>query len=176
MTKQIVGTWFEFQHFFDVEGKYWNQTCKNFSCEQWQRKVEEMHELGFEYIVLQTIANQGGAYFETSLLPRFDFYCEDPMESCLSKADQLGMKVFVSNGYFTPVNSDITLVNQPDQWRVRRQAMNEIAGKYGHHKSFHGWYFPHEAYINKYFEDTFVQYVNICSAEGRKLLPECQTI
>ncbi len=176
MKKRITGTWFEFQHFFDVEGKYWNDTCKKFSCSQWQQKIKEMHELGIDNIVLQTIANKGDAYYETPLLPRFEHDCIDPFEAVFCETDQLGMKVFVSNGFFTPANSPIDLVNQPDQVKIRLQAMNEVAGKYGNHPSFHGWYFPHEAYIHKYFTEGFIHYVNTCSTEGRKLLPQSTII
>ena len=42
--KPISGSWFEFSHTLDVEGKYWNDVLPNFTTEQWKAKVREIRE------------------------------------------------------------------------------------------------------------------------------------
>jgi hypothetical protein len=59
---------------------------------------------------------------------------------------------------------------------LRIKAMSEVAEKYSHHKSFYGWYFPNETSINGSFRDFFIDYVNSCSAEAKKLTPEGKTL
>ena len=59
---------------------------------------------------------------------------------------------------------------------LRVKAMNEVAEKYSHHKSFYGWYFPNETSINGHFRDFFIDYVNSCSSEAKRLTPNAETL
>ena len=52
---------------------------------------------------------------------------------------------------------------------LRIKAMNEVAEKYSHHRSFYGWYYPNETGISGHYDDIFINYVNGSSAEARKL-------
>jgi hypothetical protein len=63
-----------------------------------------------------------------------------------------------------------------DVQNLRIKAMNEIAEKYAHHKSFYGWYYPNETGINGHFDDSFINYVNSSSAEAAKLTPKAKTL
>jgi hypothetical protein len=54
--------------------------------------------------------------------------------------------------------------------------MNEIAEKYASHKSFYGWYYPNETGINGHYQDYFIDYVNISTAEARKIAPGAKTL
>ncbi len=58
--------------------------------------------------------------------------------------------------------------------KLRLQAMNEIAEKYSHHKSFYGWYYPNETGIRGHYDDFFINYVNVSSQEAVKLIPPTQ--
>lgn len=176
MIKPIHGSWFEFQHFFDVEGEYWNPACAKFTAEQWEAKIQEMAAIGMDSIVLMNVACHGKAYYETPLCPSYPIACEDPIEAVLRAGDTLGVKFFIGIGYFTPCNSPIRLVNDPAETKRRLQAIDEVAERYGRHASFHGWYWPHEAYINQHFQEGFIEYVNTCSKEGRSVLPGAKTL
>jgi Domain of unknown function (DUF4434) len=55
--------------------------------------------------------------------------------------------------------------------KKRLQAIEEVVRLYGHHKSFHGWYWPNEAFIDKHFSEEFISYVNTCSKLARQLTP-----
>jgi hypothetical protein len=59
---------------------------------------------------------------------------------------------------------------------LRIKAMNEVAEKYSHHKSFYGWYFPNETSINGHYVDFFIEYVNSCSSEANRLTPGGKTL
>ena len=175
MLKLIKGSWFEFRHcgpVGDIEGKYWNPFCKDFTCDQWKSKIKEMSEIGIEYLVLMSISDGDYAFYDTSIFPKYPLKCEDPVEAILSAADEFEIKFFISNGLFTYPGSSISKINYPDETKRRLQAMNEIAEKYGYHESFYGWYWPHEAYINGYFSEGFIEYVNNNNSEARKLMPE----
>jgi Domain of unknown function (DUF4434) len=60
--------------------------------------------------------------------------------------------------------------------RKRLQAIEQLAHLYGHHKSFHGWYWPNEAFIDQYYSDEFIRYVNTCSKLARRLTPRAKIL
>jgi hypothetical protein len=68
------------------------------------------------------------------------------------------------------------MIVDPDIHCRRMQSMKELAELYGHHKSFFGWYWPNEACIEGHFQEEFIKYVNLCSAEARRLMPASKTL
>ncbi|WP_129723424.1 DUF4434 domain-containing protein [Xylanivirga thermophila] len=176
MVKPIRGSWFEFQHHNRAEGIYWNESCKNFNCEDWEAKIREMSEIGIEYLVLLASALYEEAYYNSSFYPRANLNCADPMEAIFVAADKYGMKFFVSGGFFGDWTADRVAFNDLNIERMRLQALNEIAEQYGHHPSFYGWYWPREAYIHSYFQEEFIRYVNTCSREARRLTPDSRIL
>ena len=174
--KPICGTWFEFRHHSTAEGKYWNSACQNFTELQWREKISEISGAGMEYIVLMASAIDSQAYYKSSVFPSAALACENPLEVLLSQADQCGLKVFVSNGFYGGWHharrniSDKTVMNRS------LKAMNELAGQFGHHQSFYGWYMPDETCIIRHFGKDFIRYVNLCCGEGRRLMPKSKTL
>lgn len=171
--KPISGSWFEFQHHLEEEGKYWDPALKNFTTDQWKEKIKEIKEIGMEYLVLMSVACNNKAYYPTKLAPKFEMACEDPLEAVLSAADEVGIKFFISNDYWGDVRDSKKSMNDPDIRKTRRASMEELTKKYSHHSSFYGWYFPNEIYLNPYFEDYFINYVNDCSKLAKTLTPHC---
>ena len=53
---RIEGTWMDFQHQNPHDGLYWNDQARAFSCEQWERHVDDMHLAGMDVIVLMSSA------------------------------------------------------------------------------------------------------------------------
>ncbi|MEA4916197.1 DUF4434 domain-containing protein [Proteiniphilum sp.] len=174
--KPITGSWFEFQHHSLVEGKYWNETLKTFSAVQWDAKVKEIADSGIRYLVLLNVAIYDKIFYPSLLLPQHDMGCEDPLGTILNAADKYGVKFFVSNDFFGDWTNPYLLMTDPGINKMRLLAMNEIAEKYAHHKSFYGWYFPNETGISGYYEDFFINYVNASSAEAAKLTPGTKTL
>ncbi len=176
MCKYIKGSWFEFQHHNKAEGKYWNESLASFTSQQWDLKLKEMAELGMEYIVLMATALDYEAYYNTDIFPKAKLKCENPIETILNAADKYGVKIFIGGGFYGDWTSNFDSFHNKDVAKIRLRAINELAEKFGHHKSFYGWYWPNEAFINKYYDENFIKYVNELSREGRKLIPKGKII
>ena len=174
--KPIEGSWFEFQHHSAAEGKYWNPALEKFTAQDWDAKVKEIADSGMRYLVLLNVAIYGKSFYPTKLLPQHKMGCDDPLEAVLTAADKYGMRFFISNGFFGEWTQPWNLMRDPEVGKLRLKAMNELAEKYGHHKSFYGWYYPNETGINGHYDDIFINYVNTSSAEAAKLMPKAKTL
>ena len=174
--KPIVGSWFEFEHHNQPEGKYWNHLVKQFTSEQWKAKIKEMHEAGMEYLVLLAVAYEGKTYYPSKLQARHDYVCDDPLEAVLEAADECGVKFFVSNDYWSDWTQVGRAMSDEEIWRLRERGMEEVAEKYAHHKSFYGWYYPHETGLNHTIDELTISYVNRCTQKVKSLTPKALTL
>ncbi len=172
-TKPISGSWFEFQHHPAVEGVDWNPMCARFTCEQWDAKIKEISEAGLEYLVLMSTALNYRCFYPTKIFPKWELACPDPLEAVLSAADKYGVKFFVGGGFYGDV-ADPKTISDPIATRKSLLAIEEIASRYGHHRSFHGWYWPNEAFIDRHYSEEFIQYVNTSSRQARQLTPQAK--
>ena len=174
-SKPIEGSWISIL-WDDKRHHYWNDACARFTAEQWDYAVKEVSEIGMRYLVLLAVAKGGKAFYDTPLLPKAkELVCENPIEALLAAADEYGVKFFLSCDWYGPWHGAATL-NRPEAVRPRLQMMREIAERYGHHKSFFGWYWANEAYLTPYFVPAFVEYINTCSREARQLMPKAKTL
>lgn len=179
--KTIKGTWFEFKHHNVCEGKYWNPVCRKFTEEQWRAKIKEMHDIGMEYLVLLCASlvyeDSAEAYFETDIYPfPEDMACANPIEVMLDQCDKLGMKVFMSSGYYGPcTNASKNMVSE-EVTRRAFGAMEELWEKFGSHKSFYGWYYPDETGAGGLFSEEFISYVNAYSEQAHRIAPHTKTL
>lgn len=176
MCKYIKGSWFEFQHHNKAEGKYWNEALANFTPEQWDAKIKEMAELGMEYVVLMATALDYEAYYDTGIFPKAKLKDKNPIETVLTAADKYEMKFFIGGGFYGDWTNNYDSFENKEVAKRRLQAVNELAEKFGHHESFYGWYWPNEAFINKYYDEKFIDYVNELSKEGRRLIPKSKIL
>ena len=174
--KPIVGTGFEFEHHNQNGAKYWNPALRKFTAEQWKKLVFDMHEIGMEYLQMLSVAYEGKTYYPSALLPRHDFTCEDPLEAVLSAADECGVKFFVSNDYWSDWTQVEKGMTEESTWRLREKGMEEIAEKYARHKSFYGWYFPHETELHEVFNEYAYPYYNRCAQMAHSLTPKALTL
>ncbi|WP_257656516.1 DUF4434 domain-containing protein [Parapedobacter lycopersici] len=172
----ITGTWFEFQHHSEVEGTYWNPALAAFTADDWEAKVAEIAGTGIRYLVLLDVAIYGKSFYPSALLPQHALTDNDPLETVLSATDKHQLRVFMSNGFFGDWRNPAFLMQDKDIHLLRVRAMEELTGKYGHHPSFYGWYYPNETGINGHFDDNFIQYVNKCSLEAHRLTPRAKTL
>ncbi|MCX7017635.1 MAG: DUF4434 domain-containing protein [bacterium] len=171
MLKPIEGSWFEFQH-TDAEGKYYIAALAGFTAQQWETKVREAAEIGMRHLVLMNVAMLFKSFYDTPLLPRFGIACDDPIEAVLSAADRYGIKFYMPNDYFDDCTNHGRNILDADTQRKRAQCMEELVARYGHHPSFHGWYWPIEAYLKSGYSDVVLTYVNQCSRIARSLTPD----
>jgi hypothetical protein len=160
--------WDDRRHF------YWNEACRNYSAEQWQLAVKDVADLGMKYLVLLAIAKGGKAFYDTSLLPKLQTVCDDPIEALLSGGDKYGVKFFISSDWYA--EWDPLALQQQERVARRFQMMEEIAARYARHRSFYGWYWPNEACLTPYFSEEFVRYVNASSGQARRLTPKARTL
>lgn len=174
--KPVEGSWFEFQHHTPAEGKYWDHILKNFTAEQWDRKIKEIADAGIKYLVLLDVAIGGKTFYPSGLLPKHQIGCENPLETALSAADKYGISFFISNDFFGEWTDVELMMKDKAITSLRIKAMDEIAEKYSHHKSFYGWYFPNETAIDGHYRDFFIEYVNSCSVQARRLTPGAMTL
>ena len=175
-TKPIVGSWFEFEHHNQAEGKYWNPLVRKFTTAQWKAKIKEMHEAGMEYLVLLAVAYEGKTYYPSKLQLRHDYASDDPLEAVLEAADECGIKFFISNDYWSDWTQVEKAMKDEAIWRLREKGMEEVVERYAHHKSFYGWYYPHESGFNRVIEEITIQYVNRCTKKAKSLTPQALTM
>ena len=173
MLKPIVGTWFEFRHHTACEGKYWDKECKDFTDKQWIEKIEEIASLGMKYMVLMSAAlkldNEEECYFESDIYPMADLRCKDPMRVMFETADKYDIRIFVSCGYYGLYTQAYNNMTSPEVRDRAFRAMDQIYEKYGHHKSFYGWYYPDETCVDGYYQEEFIDYVNQYSAKAHEM-------
>ncbi len=173
--KPISGSWFEFQHHATVEGVDWNPECACFTSRQWEEKVKEIADVGMNYLVLMETALYYRAFFSTRIFAPWRLACPDLMEAVLSAADKHGVKFFVGGGFYGDWESP-HIITDPVAARKRLQAIEELARLYSHHTSFYGWYWPNEAFIDRYYSEEFIRYVNTCSRLARRLTPRAKIL
>ena len=169
LIKPIAGSWFEFQHPGGKEGVYWDDDLRHFTAGQWREKIREISEIGMEYLVLMNVAAHGKAFYNTDLAPKFEMECDDPIEAVLSAADEFGIKFFISNDFWGEDLDAYKMMTNKDLGKKRNKSMEELYAKYGFHKSFYGWYFPNESWLEPYFGDFVISYVNECAAVAKSL-------
>jgi hypothetical protein len=173
--KPISGSWFEFQHHATVEGVDWNPMCARFTCEQWDAKIKEIADAGLEYLVLMETALDYRSFYPTKIFPEWQLNCPEPMEAVLSAADKYGIKFFIGGGFYGDWQ-DTNIISDPIAAKKRLQAIEEIAKLYSHHRSFSGWYWPNEAFIDRHYSEEFIRYVNTCSRLARQLTPQARIL
>ncbi len=171
--RPIAGSWISIW-WDDRRHHYWNETCRRFTARQWELAVREVAELGMEYLVLLAVAKAGKAFYDTPLLPKLELGCPDPIEALLRAGDRYGVKFFLSSDWYGPW--DHAAIVDPGRIRKCFQMMEELASRYAHHPSFHGWYWPNEGYLTPYFTEEFIAYVRACSRQARSLTPKARTL
>ena len=131
---------------------------------EWRQLLRDMKAAGMEVLVLLATALDGEAYFQSSVYPQADMGCKDLVGVLLSEAEALGMKVFLSCGYYDdwtrPANNRQSLEVQKRAFC----AMEELCEQFGQFKSLYGWYLPDEAGIEGKMTEEFMDYINRYSA------------
>lgn len=155
----------------DVRNKYTNPVSSDMTDPLlWQAKVKEMKEFGVEYIVFMAVANEGRAYYPSSLMPwHYPETRTSPVDAIMDAAADCGIKVFMSTGW---------AVDQDDNLRIpaiknrQIEMMTELAGLYKNHPALYGWYLPVEDCLGPVLSDYAVNAVNSLSQKARQLTPD----
>lgn len=169
-TKPVRGTWLNLTY-QDVRNKYMNPAhIDNTNPDLWRLKVKELSEMGVNYLVILAVANEGKAFYPSSFMPpAYPADRESPVEAIMNAADGNNMQVFMSCGWAKNQDDDL---RKPEIRKTQIRIMEEVAAKFGHHKSFYGWYLPVEDAVNPYLPEHAVDAVNTLTAEARRCKPD----
>lgn len=172
----INGSWFEFQHSGGWEATNWNPCFLKYTPAQWEALLSDMAGIGMEYIALMSSALYEKTFYKSKHFSSFEMATEDPMQVMFDAADKVGIKIFVSNDYYGDWMYPERMFFDAEVEKKREIAMAEIVERFGHHKSFYGWYWPNELDIFPNYHDSFVKYVNKCADTAERLLPGKKTL
>ncbi len=175
--KRINGTWFEFFHHSKVEGQYWNPRCRSFSEEDWRQQLRRIAGEGMEYIVLMCTSlcysDYAESYFPGGPYPfPEEMACKNPMDVLMDESSRLGLKVFMSCGFYGDWTRARDNMQSADVRQRAFRAMEDLTALYGSYPSFYGWYLPDEIGIDGNFPQFFIDYVNAYRARIREITPE----
>ena len=168
-TLPITGTFINLPY-QDVRNKYTNpEGIDGTDPQMWAAKVAEMKEMGMEYLIFMSVANECKAYYPSKLMGWH--YPEDrqsPVDAIMDEAAKHGMKVFMSTGWAKDQDDNL---RDPAIKGRQLEMMEELAGLYGEHPAFYGWYLPVEDCFGPVLTDYAVEAVNALTARARELTP-----
>ena len=161
-TGMIDGCWITLYHWSEAEGTYFNEGLKNLDDDGWRQIIYSMHKAKITSVLIQNVFDAGNyAYQHNMTVDTYDgkaFYpsklyknrmpikCEDPLEVILTAADECGMHVFPGVGMYAWFEFS------PDSLEWHKRVTVELNERYGHHKSFYGWYISEEIMGSLYFD------------------------
>lgn len=168
----ITGTFINLPY-QDVRNKYTNpQFIDNTDPAMWVAKIEEMKEMGMEYLVFMSVANECKAYYPSKLMEwHYPQWRQSPVDAIMDAAAKHGMKVFMSTGWAKDQDDNL---RDPAIKGRQIEMMEELAGLYGDHPAFHGWYLPVEDCFGPVLTDYAVEAVNALTARARELTPDAR--
>ena len=168
--KPITGTWLNLV-WQDDRNNYMNpKEGDNTDPALWELKVEELHEIGVDYLVLMQVADGGKSFYPSSIMPAaYDQERKSPVDAIMEKAASLGMKVFLSCGWARNQDDDL---RDPFVIERQRAIMDELARLYSESPAFYGWYLPVESSFEPVLPEHAVLGVNSLTAKARSLTPD----
>lgn len=154
----------------DVRNKYTNP--QHMDCtdpDMWIAKVAEMKNMGMEYLVFMSVANEQRAYYPSKLMDwHYPQWRKSPVDAIMDAAAEHGMKVFMSTGWAKDQDDNL---RDPKIKGRQIEMMTELAELYGEHPAFYGWYLPVEDCFGPVLTDYAVDAVNALTARARELTP-----
>ena len=168
-TLPITGTFINLPY-QDVRNKYTNpEGVDGTDPQMWAAKVAEMKEMGMEYLIFMSVANECKAYYPSKLMGwHYPADRQSPVDAIMDEAAKHGMKVFMSTGWAKDQDDNL---RDPAIKGRQIDMMEELAGLYGEHPAFYGWYLPVEDCFGPVLTDYAVEAVNALTARARELTP-----
>ncbi len=155
---KITGAWAGITHWCEKESRYWKDDIKEMDNNDWRETVRGMCELGMKTIVIQEvfrnqmyvgkhdierIGYKGVPYYPSELYEgKMDITADDPIGTIFDEADRLGSHVLPGVGMYAWFD----FTEESLKWH--KEVAMELWQKYGHHKSFYGWYVAEEIHGN----------------------------
>ncbi|MBO6280680.1 MAG: DUF4434 domain-containing protein [Bacilli bacterium] len=122
-------------------------TPQNWGEKEWIKDIENMQNAGIDTLVIMR-----GVFYDKILYPSKHFKdkksdYKDFIELILNEADKRNMDVYIGLYISNLTWNDGDYVTE---LKENEFYVSEILEKYNHHKSFIGWYLPHEVGHNNY--------------------------
>lgn len=153
-TRLIDGCWISIRHWSLTESRYFKDGLEHMSDADWKEHVYGMHKIGVTTVLIQNLfysnyyVNQhnmtadtydGEAFYDSKLYRRRPNMIEsDPVEALFSAADECEMSVFAGVGMYAWFDFS------PESLKWHKRVAAELFERYGHHKSFYGFYISEE--------------------------------
>ena len=168
-TLPITGTFINLPY-QDVRNKYTNpEGVDGTDPHMWAAKVAELKAMGMEYLIFMSVANECKAYYPSKLMDwHYPVDRQSPVDAIMDEAAKHGMKVFMSTGWAKDQDDNL---RDPAIKGRQIEMMEELAGLYGEHPAFYGWYLPVEDCFGPVLTDYAVEAVNALTARARELTP-----
>lgn len=132
-TPRITGTFLdEITH--DIPSQNWGG-------EQWRREFALFQQIGIDTAIIIRAGYRNRCIFPSKTLPGLLPVYDDLAELFFSLGDEYGVNI-----YFGTYDSGFHWQRR-SWWKeveVNKAFLDEVAERYGHHKSFAGWYLTHE--------------------------------
>ncbi len=172
--KQVKGTFINFTY-MDERNKYMNPAeIAMTSPDLWHLKIQELSEMGIEYVILMYVANDGKAFYPSEFMqPAYSAGKESPVDAIMNEADRRGIKVFMSTGWAKNQDDNPGL---PEIRAVQIKIMHETAKLYSGHRSFYGWYLPCEDVVGPFLSQKAVDAANSLASEARIVTPKAKVL
>lgn len=156
--------------------QYWY--AENWGSERWNKELVMLRDIGISEIILASIADTKANYaVYFSEIPGFSHGSIDMIDTALTAAAKLGMKVRIGIGF----SDDWWRKSYSKAWLDNESSINkliirEVAEMFGAYKAFNGWYIPHEfsqlnALTTKQQLNLNSFYKNMC-VEIKNILPK----
>lgn len=150
----LDGCWVSIYHWSDDEARHFNPALRELDDDGWKQQVYSMHKIGVTSVLIQNVFDSaryvhqhdmtadtydGRAFYDSALYPgRMPIKAQDPIEAILTAADECDMAVFPGVGLYAWFDFS------PESLEWHKRVTRELHERYGHHKSFYGWYISEE--------------------------------
>lgn len=159
----------------DVRNKYTNPDyIDGTDPVMWKTKVDELHNMGMEYLIIMAVANEEKAYYPSRLMAwQYPQQRKSPVDAIMDAAAEHDMKVFMSTGWAKDQDDNL---RDPKIKKRQLEMMEELSDIYGSHPAMYGWYLPVEDCFGPVLTDYAVEAVNALTDRARELTPGKQIL
>lgn len=119
---------------------------QNWSAKEWRKEFELYSRIGIDTVIIIRAGYKNRCIFPSKVLTNLLPVYEDLGEIFYSLADEFGIHVYFGtydSGYYWHRGEWWTEVE------INKSFIDEAFARYGHHKSFAGWYLTHETGRNQ---------------------------
>lgn len=179
VTPLITGSWIDVVHVCPRDGVYWNRKTLAYTEDEWHTLIRHLkRDLGMELLMIQNVARDGMAlYPSTALEQRWRTGCEDPIGAIFAACSAEGIDVYPGIGFMAAAFEDGFGGTSQAAIDWHKKVSDEIYARYGHERSFAGWYTASEIgiYDCKVSEDQ-VLFVRALADYWRTITPKLPSI